>query len=222
MPLPAPKAILFDWDNTLVDTWPVIHQAMVKTFTHMGHTPWTLEETKEKVSKSMRDAFPELFGERWEEAGDVYQKSYRSIHLQHLHPLPLAKEVLQAVKEKGLFCGVVSNKKGPTLRIEVEHIGWAGFFDTTVGSDDAAKDKPHPEPVHFAFKQSHIKPAGYVWFVGDSNVDLEVAKNTGCTAILYGPEAKAHKEYTPTHFHGMPFHAHVHEHSELLKLLAEF
>ena len=222
MPLPTPKAILFDWDNTLVDTWPVIHEAMVETFTAMDHTPWTLAETKERVSKSMRDAFPALFGDRWEVAGDIYQKSYKSKNLDKLHPLPGALEVLDRVKELGIFCGLVSNKKGPTLRQEVEYIGWNKYFETIVGSDDAAKDKPHPEPVHFAFKQSHIKPAGYVWFVGDSNVDLEVALNTGCTAILYGPEAKDHKDYSTTHFQGMPYHAHAHDHKDMMKLLAGF
>ena len=23
--LPKPKAVIFDWDNTLVNTWPIIH-----------------------------------------------------------------------------------------------------------------------------------------------------------------------------------------------------
>ena len=220
MALPAPEAILFDWDNTLVDTWPVIHEAMVATFTAMGHEPWTLAQTKERVSKSMRDAFPELFGDRWEEAGDIYQAHYKSNHLQKLQPLPGAHEVLLRVKELGLFCGVVSNKKGPTLRQEVEHMGWNALFDTVVGSDDAAKDKPYPEPVHFAFRQSHIKPASHVWFVGDSHVDLEVALNTGCTAILFGAEAGGHALYTPTHFQGMPYQAHVTDHAQMLGLLS--
>ena len=35
MTLPAPKAILFDWDNTLVDSWTVIHHAMTATFEAM-------------------------------------------------------------------------------------------------------------------------------------------------------------------------------------------
>ena len=61
--LPAPKALLFDWDNTLVDTWSVIHHALAVTFEAFGRTPWTLEETRQRVRASARDAFPELFGE---------------------------------------------------------------------------------------------------------------------------------------------------------------
>ena len=34
--LRLPQAALFDWDNTLVDTWPVIHEAMNTTLSAMG------------------------------------------------------------------------------------------------------------------------------------------------------------------------------------------
>jgi len=219
MHLPKPHAIIFDWDNTLVDTWPVIHHAMVLTFQDMGHEPWTLEQTKERVRRSMRDAFPELFGERWEEAGKKYQQHYLSSHLLTLEQLPRALEVLEAIKKAGIHCVVVSNKKGPTLRKEVENIGWAGYFNSVVGADDAARDKPHKDPVLLAFDKTHIVPNPNVWFVGDSDVDLECALNTGCTAILYGATAKDHPAYTFTHFHDQPYHAHVHDHSEMLGLL---
>lgn len=220
MSLPKPTAVLFDWDNTLVDTWPVIHEAMVATFEAMGHTPWTLDETKARVRKSMRDAFPELFGDKWEMAGDIYQKHYKANHLAKLKPLQQSLDVLKRVKELGLFNGVVSNKKGPTLRLEVEHMGWGSLFDTVIGADDAQRDKPFADPVHLAFKDSHFKPAPNVWFVGDSDVDLECALNTGCTAILYGESAKDHPNYSATHFHGMPYHMHVHNHAETLKILS--
>ncbi len=84
MKLPAPKAVIFDWDNTLVDTWPVIHAALNATLKEMGHAEWTFEQTKARVRKSMRDSFPELFGDKWEKAGEIYQAQYRGMHLQDL------------------------------------------------------------------------------------------------------------------------------------------
>ena len=63
-----PRAVVFDWDNTLVDTWPVIHDSMNAALAAMGHAPWSFDETRERVRRSMREAFPEMFGARWEEA----------------------------------------------------------------------------------------------------------------------------------------------------------
>ncbi len=217
--LPKPTAVLFDWDKTRVDKWPVINESIVATLTAMGHTPWTLDETKARVRKSMRDAFPELFGDEWEKAGEIYQKHYKANHLAKLKPLKQSLEVLKRVRELGLFSGVVSNKKGPTLRLEVEHMGWNPLFDTVIGADDAARDKPYGDPVHLAFKDTHFTPAPHVWFVGDSDVDLECALNTGCTAILYGEAAKNHPAYSATHFHDVPYHAHVHDHAQMLEIL---
>ncbi len=217
--LPPPKAVIFDWDNTLVDTWPIIHAALESTFAAMGKKPWTLEQTQMRVRKSMRDAFPEIFGDGWEQAGEMYQKYYRASHLEKLQALPQAEDVLKRVRWQKLFCAVVSNKKGDNLRKEIEKIGWGHYFDAIVGSDDAERDKPYTDPVHLAFQESHVKPNSSVWFVGDSEIDLECAMNCGCTAILYGELAKAHASYTPTHYQGFPYHAHVHTHDEMLKLL---
>lgn len=219
MKLPEPKAVIFDWDNTLVDTWPIIHAALEKTFIAMGKKPWTLEQTQLRVRKSMRDAFPEVFGEGWQQAGEMYQKHYRASHLERLTALPQAEEVLQRVRALNLFCAVVSNKKSNNLRKEIEQLGWGKYFDAIVGSDDAARDKPHVDPVHLAFEKSHVRPSKSVWFIGDSEIDLECAMHCDCTAILYGELARQHPEYTQTHYCSFPYHAHVHDHGEILKIL---
>jgi len=219
MPLPTPKAIIFDWDNTLVNTWPIIHAALEQTFIEMGREPWTFEQTKARVRQSLRDSFPTLFGDQWQKASDLYQRHYRKHHLAQLEPLPLALDVLERLKNKGIPAIVVSNKKGPNLRKEIDHLCWNDYFYSVVGADDAPNDKPHTDPVHMAFEKSHLKPGSDVWFIGDSDIDLHCALNTGCTAILYG-DVKDHPELTATHFLGFPYQAHVKDHTETLALLA--
>jgi len=70
--LPPPRAILFDWDNTLVDAWGTIQLALNATLTAMGFPAWTMEETRLKVRASLRDSFPRMFGDRWLEARDIF------------------------------------------------------------------------------------------------------------------------------------------------------
>lgn len=218
--LPAPQAVIFDWDNTLVDTWPVIHAALEATFMEMGMRPWPISETMRRVRKSMRDSFPEVFGEEWQKAGELYQQHYRATHLERLKALPEAETVLARVRARKLFSAVVSNKKGVNLRKEIAALGWEKYFDAVVGSDDAARDKPHTDPVHLAFEKSHVKAGEHVWFIGDSEIDLECAMAAGCTAILYGDVAATHPEYTDTHYFGFPYRAYVKDHREMLMLLS--
>jgi phosphoglycolate phosphatase len=217
--LPKPRAIIFDWDNTLVNTWPIIHDALVTTFTEMGLAPWSFEQTKARVRKSMRDSFPEIFGENWQKAGAMYQANYRSSHLNKLEALPQAREVVEEVKRLGLYSAVVSNKNGEGLRKEVGHIGWNDLFDNVTGADDAARDKPFVDPVNLAMAGSGFATASDVWFIGDSEIDLECARNAGCTAILYGDDAITHPDYTATHYQGFLYHAHAVNHQQMLELL---
>lgn len=214
-----PRAVLFDWDNTLVDTWPVIHAALHHTFTEMGQEPWTLETVQKRVSKSMRDSFPEIFGEGWERAGSLYQGHYRENHLATLAFLPEAEATREALALRNIPLGIVSNKRGPVLRLEVEHLGWKPHAKSVVGADDAARDKPHADPLLMALAQMEIEPGEDVWFVGDSEVDLACAEAAGCTPVLYGPLAVNDAAYTQSHYRGHRYHRHALTHADLAALL---
>jgi len=203
--LPGPRAVLFDWDNTLVDSWAVIHHAMTATFHAMGQRPWTLEETRQNVRQSARDSFPRLFGERAAEATAVFYRTYEADHLSQLRPLPGAGEMLAALAAADdLLLGVVSNKRGDILRLEAAKLGWDRFFSTVVGATDAACDKPSPEVVDFALTGSGIAAGPAVWFVGDTDIDVLCAQNSGCTAVLVREAPPG-----PDEFQGLGLAAHV-------------
>ena len=183
-----PRALLFDWDNTLVDSWATIHEALVVTFTAMGVTPWTLEETKQRVAKSLRDSFPALFGARWGEAQKLYLDAFTAIHLERLKAVEGAGEMLASLAGEEFYLGVVSNKTGAVLRREAEHLAWTPHFKRLVGAGDASLDKPHAAPVLLALEGSGIGCAE-TWYVGDTALDMECAANAGCRAVLLGTHA---------------------------------
>jgi phosphoglycolate phosphatase len=184
--LARPQAILFDWDNTLVDSWATIHEALNVVMAAMEKPLWSLQETKERVRLSLRESFPIHFGEQWEEARQIYLDAFRAIHLERLNSLPGRGELLRALFEEGIFLGVVSNKTGSLLRREVDRIGWSAFFGSVIGAGDAAVDKPDAAPVVLALESSGIKAGHVVWFVGDTGVDMECAHNSGCVPVLLG------------------------------------
>jgi len=182
--LGRPRAVLFDWDNTLVDNWAVIHDAMNATLVAMGQAPWSLDEAKVRVRASMRDSFPRLFGARWPEARRVYYDSFAATHLARLREMPGAGAMLAALAGAGLYLGVVSNKQGRFLRLEADRLGWTGYFGRLVGATDAARDKPAVDPVELALTDSGIAPGAAVWFVGDADIDMLCALNAGCVPVL--------------------------------------
>jgi len=183
-----PRAILFDWDNTLVDSWNVIHEALVVTFEAMGHVPWTLDKTKQRVRHSLRDAFPRLFGERWDEARKLYLDAFSAMHLERLTALAGADALLETLAKDGYYLAVVSNKTGRYLRREADHLGWSRYFRAMVGGGDARADKPDPAVIEAALRGSGIRPAS-AWLVGDTELDVECAVAAGCVPVLLLPSA---------------------------------
>ena len=182
----TPRALIFDWDNTLVDSWDAIHHALVVTFTAMGHEPWSLADTKAKVRRSLRDAFPALFGERWDEARKLYLDTFTATHLERIAPVAGAEDLLAELAARGHYLAVVSNKTGPVLRKEAAHLGWTRFFARLVGAGDAAADKPDAAPMRLALEGSGIETGAAVWYIGDTAIDMECAANSGCHGVLLG------------------------------------
>jgi phosphoglycolate phosphatase len=200
--LVAPRAIIFDWDNTLIDSWACIHAAVNATLRAMGRSEWTSAEAKTRAARSLRDSFPTLFGDRWTEARDIFYAAFAATHLEHLRPMPGAAGMLEYLNARGLALSVVSNKAGEYLRQEVDHLGWAKFFDRIVGATDTVHDKPATAPVHLALGTRRLVPGADIWFVGDAPVDMECALRSGCTPILIRQDPPGDREfddYPPRH-----------------------
>jgi len=226
--LKKPKAIIFDWDNTLVDTWPLIQFAIDKTMVDMGKEPWGLERVRDNVHKSMRESFPEIFGSDWEKAGEIYKNTYRSIHLNKMRFLSGSVELIKKIHELGILQFIVSNKIGLTLRKEAQQLEVEKYFFATIGSNDAIADKPSREPVELALLGSDIDLKNdEVWFVGDTIADVDCAYNSNCTPIVYGHSAHEISKTIPQNIlsegrDGKGAIAVYFDHAELVKVLEKF
>jgi phosphoglycolate phosphatase len=179
-----PQAILFDWDNTLVDNWRAICDALNATFAAFGRPAWTLAETKARVRQSLRDSFPAMFGSRWPEARDIFYRRFATKHIETLEALPGAGELLVELAGAGFYLGVVSNKNGTALRREADHLGWSRHFGRVVGATDAKRDKPAPDPVIMALEPAGLAADATIWFIGDTGIDMECAHAAGCVPVL--------------------------------------
>lgn len=196
--LPRPRAILFDWDNTLVDTWPCISRSVNMTLEAMGQAPWSDAEMRVRVAGSLRDTFPAIYGDRWEEARDIFYRAFDEVHLEMLRAAPSAEEMLREVSNAGIYLGVVSNKTGKYLRAEAHHLGWTDMFGRLVGAQDAARDKPAPDPIHLALLESGIAAGPDVWFVGDAPIDMACGRGAGCSTVFVGAEPAEFRAKSPS------------------------
>ncbi|MDI9313342.1 MAG: HAD hydrolase-like protein [Hydrotalea sp.] len=186
-----PKLIIFDWDNTLVDSWDIIHDSMMATFDRLRiKRQWESKaETQLNGQHSLRDSFPKIFGCQFMKARDVYYEEYISRHLRELKPLTGAAETLAALHDQQITMAVVSNKNHPVLLAEVAHVGWGKFFSAVVGAGHAVRDKPDPAPFAAVMEKIYGAEKNWparnqIWYVGDMNVDVTFARAIGVVSIM--------------------------------------
>ncbi len=185
--MPRPTALLYDWDNTLVDAWAGVTAALNVTFDAFGLPHWTDEDTRQRARLALATSFQVMFGAEWERARDVFHGAMRDGHLRHVRPMPGATAALEAGRPWRQ--GVVSNKDGPYLRAEAAHLAWTDHFGAIVGAGDALADKPDAAPILLALARMDVKVAPSVWYLGDAAIDMQTARAAGVTGVLIGDAA---------------------------------
>ncbi|MBL6785502.1 MAG: HAD-IA family hydrolase [Rickettsiales bacterium] len=192
-----PSAIIFDWDNTLANTWPLIEKAMYQMLEKYNMQNSLDEYRKRTFGMPMRQSFPLLFKDKADEMHKCYVKNYQKIREDNLELNPYAEEFIKHANEKNIPLFIVSNKLGKSLRYEVQKLNFSHYFQNIVGSLDTEFDKPNKTPVEFAIKGHKLNLDENVWFIGDSEVDVNCALNCDCTAILYGETYKQTSRMMP-------------------------
>ncbi|MGI9461605.1 MAG: HAD family hydrolase [Alphaproteobacteria bacterium] len=192
-----PKLIIFDWDNTLVDSWDIIHDAMMATFDKlpMKRLWHDKSETQKNGQYSLRHIFPKIFGDQAIKAGDIYYQEYKMRYLQQLRPLTDANIMLKKLQDKKICLAVISNKTHQILLDEIKHLGWENFFADAIGAGYADFDKPNPAPFLLLMKNIYgEKPPELdtIWYIGDMNVDVEFARNNGVVSVMIPMETLHH------------------------------
>lgn len=195
MSLKSVKAVLFDWDNTLVDSLDLVLNALNHVFCQYDMPKWSMTDVKTKCHISARDAFPMLFKSRYEEALNLFYEFVYANHLKYLQLMPNALDLLQYLKKIHIPMGIVSNKKSSLLRLEIEYLQLTNYFDVIVGSGDIEFDKPRPEPIYFALNKIGLTPSQSILFVGDSPSDWLASKSAGLRTIKIMDDKKQSQSY---------------------------
>ena len=91
-------------------------------------------------------------------------------------------QLLDDLHAAGARTGVVSSKKGSTVRLGLRAVGLEERIDVLAGQEETTLHKPHPAPLLYAAAQLGAAPTECV-YVGDATVDVEAAHAAGMGAV---------------------------------------
>ena len=179
------KAVLFDYDGTLVDT----NQLIVDSWDHMyqkhfgGHL--TGEDVKWTFGMVLWDAIDDYMKQLGHSGYDLTElvESYREFQLQpDATPAPPFEGMVEAVhklKEEGVLLGIVTSRGYDSCIKGLKKYGMDDCFDAFVTAESTDIHKPLPEPALIGCRELGVDPADAV-MVGDSIFDLICGNDAGC------------------------------------------
>ena len=205
------KAVFFDAGETLLAPHPSHHEIFAAVLAERGHDvapdavqrvfadmaptfAAVMDRMAVKAWSVSKEASREFWGAIYGEAlerlevpdrdGTLFKALYdRFTRFDSYRLFPECVETLQAVRDAGLFVGLISNfeewLEGLLIEMEVAHL-----FDLMVISGKEGIEKPDPAIFRLALDRSGIA-AQHALYVGDHpRIDVEGAQAVGMGAVL--------------------------------------
>ena len=184
------RAVLFDFDDTLVDTYPARVAAMARAFAEAGVTSPSAEEFFQQFNgATFTVPFADIERRHGAALGltEGYRRSYWLHEADNVPVFPGVRETLDALRMSARPLGLVTSK-GREFVVEgaragalyqLERTGLFGYFDTVVGAEDVDRHKPDPEAVLTALERLGVTPDDAL-MVGDSTADFGAGRAAGC------------------------------------------
>jgi HAD superfamily hydrolase (TIGR01549 family) len=176
----ALRAVLFDWDGTLVNSAETSYRAYQGMFEALG-VPFDREVYRRTYSPNWHRTYEALAipRERWEEADAVWLRFYAE---ERNELLPGVTDGLARLQGAGRAQGIVSSGERSRVTREMQDLEVASYFTEVVCGGDTQRRKPHPEPLLVALERMGLR-AEEVAYVGDSPEDVEMAQGASVFAI---------------------------------------
>ena len=178
------NAVLFDLDGTLLDTLGDLRLGVNLVLERHGYPERTLEEIRCFVGNGarqlMRLALPEgTAAEELEAILKEYLDWYAVNFCVKAAPYAGVKAVVEELAQKGVKVAIVSNKPDATTK-KLGEMFFPGL--PAFGQRDDTPKKPAPEMVWKAMETLGVTAEEAV-YVGDSEVDVETARNAGLPLV---------------------------------------
>lgn len=175
------RAIIFDWNGTLVDSMAAIRDTEAAICRELG-LPFDDAIFKNTFSPNQRIMWRQLGvpDDRTGDAARIWAETFR----QDLMPLfPGVRAALVRLAAAGCTLGVVSSGDRGEVEPQLTRLGIAALVAVGVYADDTDADKPDPRPLLLALRRAGAVGAEDGLYIGDLLDDMRMALAAGVRGI---------------------------------------
>jgi phosphoglycolate phosphatase len=182
---PLLRGFLFDLDGTLIDSKLDLVNSVNFMLQEMGRDALPLETVASYIGHGAPRLVADALGMESSEADrqrgvTIFLEHYEKHSLDATHLYPGVRAGLEALREYPM--AVLTNKPRKMSVEILQALGLGQFFRVVYGGDSFASKKPDPTGAQAILQDLQIRPAEAA-MIGDSDVDIQTARNAGTLAI---------------------------------------
>ena len=172
------KAVVFDWDLTLWNSWDIHLSLMNQTADALGYPRPTPADLGREYSRPFLEHLAWFFPGGQEKVEDTYMGFYHASVWEKRRLYPGVAELLQRLKDNGYRTAILSDKRQVFGVPEFEHSNLGASVDQAIFFTDGMAAKPDPSGLQDLMRSFEVSPNECL-FVGDSHRDIECARRAG-------------------------------------------
>lgn len=185
------KTLIFDLDGTLLNTLDDLAASVNYAMRQCSFPERTIDEVRRFIGNGVevliRRAVPEgTMDQEYKNALAIFKDHYKKNSRNKTAPYDGICELLKTLKRDGYNLAIVSNKVDFAVK-DLRDEFFNGLIDVAIGDSDATRTKPEPDMVYKAIDELGVDKNTCV-YIGDTDVDIETAKNSGmdCISVSWG------------------------------------
>ena len=182
-------ALIFDLDGTLLDSLNGLMHSTNAALEACGYPARSYTEIRNFVGNGMRKLIERAVADgledpNFEKCFRLFRADYDATMLQNTVPYDGILTLLETLKAEGYPMAVVSNKADAPVRALCAHF-FGDLLPISIGEQEGVARKPAPDSV-FAALEALGCPREHAFYIGDSEVDMETARNAGLPCLSVG------------------------------------
>ncbi len=196
------KLAIFDLDGTLLDSQRDIAEACNEVLAAFGLPTHSVEAYARFIGHGLQKLLERVVPASCTEDADLmgrlktdYLERYGYICDGRSTFYPGVSELLGVLRQNGIKVAIATNKPDD-LTHRIIDSSLPGLTDAVYGQRPDIAPKPNPAVIEVIMKQFGIDAQADVVYVGDSEVDIQTARNGGvpCVGVTWGTRSRAELE----------------------------
>src|ERR1043165_6163164 len=176
------RAVFFDVDGTLLDTFDFIYGAFEHAFEEHGVPPLTREEISVLMGGPLEEVYATMAAEFDAKELSETHRRFQANNLALANLFPSTVRVLDELKRRNLKIAAITTRSKRTSVKSLETTGIAQYFDLVISGEDVTRLKPDPEPIQKALDHLSLLTSDAI-MVGDTHADIEAGKNANVRTV---------------------------------------